>query len=157
MPIKRPRSSAENVRRRRAREARFRAKSVALMNDTKWRELFLAASRLELWFMATFVDGNEPLPADEFDRAYLRSPLPPVAFERHHIGDWDGMCGPYKNILWILFPRRFFSIVEGGRKLYREQRLDEFLVELSPMGQLPLEITDRFVRVFGYKSFGARS
>lgn len=127
------------------------------MNDTKWREVLCTASRLELWFVAAFVGRKEPILPGDFNRDRLSSPYPEIAFERHHIGDWGSLCGSYKSILWVLYPRRFFFVVEGGRKLYREQRIPEFLIELAQFGKVPTEDTESFVRVNGYKSPASKS
>jgi hypothetical protein len=151
MPFRTAQASTELLRRRRAREDRFSAKSVSSMNDTKWREVLVRASRLELWFVAAFICEKEPVVPREFDRQYLRSPLPEVAFERHQIGDWGGMCGPYKDLFWVLFPRRFCYANDCGHKYFRDQRIQELLDDLADLGKLPLEVTDRFVRVYGYK------
>jgi len=121
------------------------------MNDTKWREVLVIAARLELWFVATFIDADQPVVPAEFDHAHLRAPLPKNALGLRQIGDWGGMSGPYKNILWILFPRRFCYTNDGGHKRYRDQRIQDFLDQSAGLGQLPLEVTEHFVRVHGYK------
>ena len=155
MPFKTPQASAESLRRKHARKERVYAQSVRLMNDTKWRKVLVTASRLELWFIAAFVGDEEPVLPAEFDRKQLRSPLPEVAFERHHIGDWGGMSGPYKDLLWVLFPARFSVSDEGGQKLYREQQIKAFLEAVAQLGKLPLEAAESFVRVYGYKSIAS--
>lgn len=148
MPFKTPQGIAEGLRRYRVRHERFHAKSAALMNDTKWREVLVTASRLELWFMVAFVGRKEPVVPVEFDQKRLCSSPPEIAFERHHIGDWGTMCGPYKDIFWVLFPRRCFYVVEDGRKRYRDQPIQGFLDELTRLGKLPLDATENFIRVY---------
>ena len=152
MPFDSSQGGAESLRRRNAQVAQFHAQSAALMNDTKWREVLVLASRLNLWYMAAFVAEKKVIVPPEFDRKHLRTPLPEAAFEPHQIGDWDGMCGPYEDLHWVLFPRRYFVPDAAGRKIWHEQKLDAFCEQLAPLGKLPLEITMSFVRVFGYKS-----
>jgi hypothetical protein len=154
MPFKTTQGGAESLRRRNARVARFHAQSAALMNDTKWREVLVLASRLNLWYLAAFVAEKKLDVPPEFERRHLRTPLPEVAFEPHQIGDWDGMCGPYKDLHWVLYPRRYFFLDAAGRKIWHEQKLETFLDQLVPLGRLPLEITSSFVRVYGYKASG---
>lgn len=152
MPFRTAQAIAERRRRGRSREERFLTKAVSVMNDTKWREVWVQAARFELWFRAAFICRREPTIPIEFDRQQLHSPLPEVAFESHQIGDWGTMCGPYKDLLWVLFPRRFCYANDCGHRRFRDQRIQGFLEALKALGELPLEATDRFVRIYGYKS-----
>ena len=113
---------------------------VPCMNDTKWREVFLIASSLELQFHLAWVyDSDWPVnslhrvPKNLIDHSGIRDP---------------GIGGPcdYREILWVRFPRRIPSGYWGPR----EQQIEQLDIRLDGLGVLPVTSTVDYLEVRGY-------
>jgi hypothetical protein len=128
-------------RERRVRQAA--SSLVALMNDTKWREVFSCACRHSLWFQISWLHDSS-WPSDS-----LQHPVAENWLDTNGIRD-PGIGGPcfYRDILWIRFPRVRRDLRFGPAR----QPVQQFVDDLASLGVLPITETDEYVEIRGYQS-----
>ncbi|MCK5943233.1 MAG: hypothetical protein KAI24_14735 [Planctomycetes bacterium] len=105
------------------------------MNNTKWREVWLALAEMRLRIhFAFFRDADW----NEANATKLRGPFSSSQVEERGIGD-PGIGGPflYKEILWVRVPR-----VPGND-------VDGFLERVRSLGQLPMNVVPDYVEIRG--------
>jgi len=123
------------------RKDRARRELVPLMNDTKWREVFLLNVRLGLRFQMAWIRDSE------WKTSAIHHPVSAHLISCDGIKD-PGVGGPclYRDILWIRFPRVLPSEYWGPA----EQSLQQLWAELVRIGMLPVRTTNDFVEIRGY-------
>jgi hypothetical protein len=119
---------------------------VSCMNDTKWREVFLCASRHQLQFKVAWV-RDPGWNAESLHR--IRESL----IDNHGLRD-PGIGGPcsYRDILWIRFPFSIHNAYYG--QVPWGQPIEKLLEDLASLGSLPVRQTQEYLEIRGYE-YGA--
>jgi hypothetical protein len=118
----------------RRRAERF---AVGLMNDTKWREVWVLLTEMGLRVYCASTDFDV---ADGWDEGRLAGPFRASDLKSNGMED-SGNFGPfrYKQILWVRVPRIPGNDVDG------------FVARLAALGQLPLRLAPDYVEIRGYE------
>jgi hypothetical protein len=116
--------------------------STKLMNDTKWRELFICLAKLDLSFQIAWIDD----PSQISNSLYY---LPINLIDDRGIKD-PGIGGPflYKQIYYIRIsksPNKCQSLEDR-----HQHKFDRLLTELDLLGQFPLNLLDEWLELYGY-------
>lgn len=125
--------------------------TCSLMSNTKWRKVFHIFSSPEFG-LKVFRYKDVPLDEGEDNghiRQYLDRLPPPNMIGEKWIGDCLG-GGPlyYRSIEWIEIPARY-PMRSQGRPIV-QQDLVAAAHALTQAGQFPIELTDEWLRVYGY-------
>ncbi|WP_125931909.1 DUF6678 family protein [Thiosocius teredinicola] len=119
--------------------------SVALMNNTKWREVLAEISSAQVWFSIAYVGEEKYGTLQALENLGL--------FERH-VGDGCLIGGPveYKDIFAIRIERfEEFRNTSTGKKFADESKSLELTARLKNVGLLPIEVDEQHITIFGYK------
>ena len=121
--------------------------SVTLMNNTKWREVFsVLYQKVGLPFEVAYVREEE-----EFRHASA----PHISMlEDDYIKDPGLGGGPtyYKEIFSIRIPRKEnYRNPKTGAASISEETSKDLLKALHELGQLPIELTDEYIIIYGYR------
>ena len=124
--------------------------SAYLMNDTKWREVLLTVAQLRVPFEVA-------IKQEKFQIGML---FPPERLASHAIAD-PGLTGGgpllYRDIYAIRVPRWIKTRhAKTGILFEDESPGTSFLAHIRALGQLPIEVLDEHVYVWGYGERGKR-
>jgi hypothetical protein len=124
--------------------------TTSLMSNAKWRKAFRILSDPALGLKA-FRCKNVPLLSEDEDYVHWYDRLPPP----HMIGEKAiGDClagGPlyYRAIEWIEIPAE--NVDRSPERPVVQQDIVAAAHALSQAGQFPLELTDAWLRLYGYR------
>ena len=118
--------------------------SAYLMNDTKWREVLLTVAQLRVPFEVA-------IKQEKFQIGML---FPPERLATHTIAD-PGLTGGgpllYRDIYAIRVPRWIKTRdAKTGILFEDESPGTRFLAHIRALGQLPIEVLDEYIYVWGY-------
>lgn len=124
--------------------------TTALMSNAKWRKTFRILSDPSLDLKIFQYKDVPVVPADDEDYVHIYDRLPPVdMIGEKAIGDCVS-GGPlyYRAIEWIEIPaqyQRHYTLPAGQQDIVAAAQA------LSLAGQFPIELTDAWLRVYGYR------
>jgi hypothetical protein len=124
--------------------SQFKAK---LMNNTKWREIFICLAEHKLSFYLVFIE-NPNAPQNSLHQINLS------VIEEKGVGD-NGI-GPfdYKEIYSLIVPKTVRIPKRNRNEIYGyneiKQDSENLLKSLNKLGQLPLIETDETIEINGY-------
>jgi hypothetical protein len=118
----------------RKRAGRF---PVSLMNDTKWREVWMVMTEMRLRFRFAYAGDDR---WNEANSERLQGPFPAGYVQAKGIRD-PGIGGPffYKEILWVRVPR-----IPGNN-------IESFVAQVRSLGQLPVHFGPDYVEICAYE------